>query len=109
MKCIFIYNPNSGKGKTAKKLTYIVKKLKKRYASVDVYATKAKGDLTRKVAEVAEQYDCIVFSGGDGSFNEVLRGLGDRETLPLLGYIPGGTANDIAHSLGIPRKTCARR
>ena len=69
MKCIFIYNPNSGKGKTAKKLTYIVKKLKKRYASVDVYATKAKGDLTRKVAEVAEQYDCIVFSGGDGSFN----------------------------------------
>ena len=76
MKCIFIYNPNSGKGKTAKKLTYIVKKLKKRYASVDVYATKAKGDLTRKVAEVAEQYDCIVFSGGD----------------------------DIAHSLGIPRK-----
>ncbi|MFQ7700516.1 MAG: diacylglycerol/lipid kinase family protein [Christensenellaceae bacterium] len=104
MKCIFIYNPNSGKGKTAKKLTYIVKKLKKRYASVDVYATKAKGDLPRKVAEVAEQYDCIVFSGGDGSFNEVLRGLGDRETLPLLGYIPGGTANDIAHSLGIPRK-----
>lgn len=44
MKCIFIYNPNSGRGKIAKKLPYIVRKLKSGYAQVDVYATKAKGD-----------------------------------------------------------------
>ena len=105
MKCIFIYNPNSGKGKIAKKLSYIVKKLRKKYESVDVYATKAKGDLTKKVKEVADEYDCIVFSGGDGTFNEVLRGIGEMEQLPLLGYLPGGTANDIAHSLGIPRNS----
>ena len=105
MKCIFIYNPNSGKGKIAKKLSYIVKKLRTKYESVDVYATKAKGDLTKKVTEVADEYDCIVFSGGDGTFNEVLRGIGEMEQLPLLGYLPGGTANDIAHSLGIPRNS----
>ena len=105
MTCIFIYNPNSGRGKIEKKLSYIVKKLKTKYEKVDVYATKAKGDLTQKVREVADKYDCVVFSGGDGSFNEVLRGIGDMENLPLLGYIPGGTANDIAHSLGIARKS----
>lgn len=105
MKCIFIYNPNSGRGRIAKKLPYIVKKLKTKYGQVDVYATKAKGDLTVKVREIAEEYDCIVFSGGDGTFNEVLRGVGDMEKLPLFGYIPGGTANDIAHSLKIPRKS----
>lgn len=108
MKCIFIYNPNSGRGKIEKKLSYIVKRLQTKYDKVDVYITKAKGDLTKKIREVADKYDCVVFSGGDGSFNEVLRGIGDMEKLPLLGYIPGGTANDIAHSLGIARKSVRR-
>lgn len=105
MKCIFIYNPNSGKGKIEKKLPYIVKKLRKKYDTVDVYATRARGDLTQKIREVCGEYDCVVFSGGDGSFNEALRGVGDLDSPPLLGYIPGGTANDIAHSLKIPRKS----
>ncbi len=108
MNCIFIYNPKSGRGKIAEKLPYIVKRLKTKYERVDVYATKAKGDLTKKVGEIAEVYDCIVFSGGDGTFNEVLSGIGGMEKLPLLGYIPGGTANDIAHSLGIPRNDLRR-
>lgn len=105
MKCIFIYNPHSGKGKIAKKVDYIQSRLLEKYDVVDVYATKAAGDLTVKVKEIADDYDCIVFSGGDGTFNEVLQGLGEREKLPLLGYIPGGTANDVAHSLKIPRKS----
>ncbi len=105
MKCIFIYNPKSGKGKIAKKIDYIKSRLQEKYEEVDVYATKEAGDLTVKVREIADQYDCIVFSGGDGTFNEVLQGLGERETLPTLGYIPGGTANDVAHSLKIPRKS----
>jgi len=105
MKCIFIYNPNSGKGRIAKKLAYIQKRLRTQYEVVDVYATKAKGDLTEKVKEVADLYDLIIFSGGDGTFNEVLQGVGDRKELPRFGYIPGGTANDVAHSLKIPRKS----
>ncbi len=105
MKCIFIYNPNSGKGKIAKKLPYIRQRLKEKYEVVDVYATKARGDLTDKVKVVADEYDCIIFSGGDGTFNEVLQGVADREDLPLLGYIPSGTMNDVAHSVGIPRKS----
>lgn len=105
MKCIFIYNPKSGKGKIQKKLAYIRSRLGEKYETVDVYATKAAGDLTEKIRRVAGDYDCIVFSGGDGTFNEVLQGLGDGEKIPLLGYIPGGTANDVAHSLKIPRKS----
>ena len=77
MKCIFIYNPKSGKGKIAKKIDYIKSRLQEKYEEVDVYATKAAGDLTVKVREIADQYDCIVFSGGDGTFNEVLQGLGE--------------------------------
>lgn len=105
MRCIFIYNPNSGKGKIVKKIDYIQSRLQEKYDVVDIYATKAAGDLTVKVKEIVGDYDTIVFSGGDGTFNEVLQGLGEREKLPQLGYIPGGTANDVAHSLKIPRKS----
>lgn len=103
MKCIFIYNPVSGNGKMAKKLDVIVKGLKEKYDVVDTYATKCAGDMTVKAREAAAEYDAIVFSGGDGSFNEVLQGVGPLENPPELGYIPSGTVNDIAHTLRIPK------
>lgn len=103
MRCYFIYNPVSGKGKIVKKLDYIVGKLKEKYDTVDVYATKEPGDMERAARDAAEKYDAIVFSGGDGSFNEVVRGIGDAQKQPELGYIPSGTVNDIAHTLRIPK------
>ena len=109
MKCIFIYNPKSGKGKIKKKLPYITKRLSEKYGEIDVYETKCRGDLTAKVKEIANLYDTIVFSGGDGTFNELLQGLSVWEQLPALGYIPTGTTNDIAHSLKIPCKSLRRQ
>lgn len=101
MKCLFLYNPNSGKGKIQKKLPLIEQMLETRYDEVVLYATKSAEDLQRKAAEGAELYDAIVFSGGDGTFNLVLGGIGERQV--DLGYIPSGTVNDVAHSLGIPK------
>ena len=101
MKCLFLYNPNSGKGKIQKKLPLIERTLKTRYDEVALYATKSAEDLQKKVAEGAEEYDAIVFSGGDGTFNLVLGALGEREV--ELGYLPSGTANDVARSLGISK------
>lgn len=108
MKCIFLYNPHGGKGKIVKKIPYIIKKLRRNYETVDVYASRAPGDFTQKVRSFAADYDCIVFAGGDGTFHEVLQGIGDMEKVPLLGYIPSGTVNDVAHSLGIPRTSLRR-
>ncbi|MBE7100777.1 MAG: diacylglycerol kinase family lipid kinase [Clostridiales bacterium] len=104
MKCIFIYNPVSGKGKISKKLDYIKSELGKRYETVDVKATQGPGDMSKFARDAVGQYDAIIFSGGDGSFNEVVQGLADLDNTPALGYIPSGTVNDIAHSLKIPKK-----
>ena len=104
MRCFFVYNPVSGRGKIHKKLDYIVRKLESKYDYVEVYATKGVGDMERAVREAANKFDAIVFSGGDGSFNEVLQGIGDSACPPELGYIPSGTVNDIAHTLGIPKR-----
>lgn len=102
MRCLFIYNPVSGRGRVARKAETILRALRKKYEMVDVYATKRPGDMERAAREGAETYDAIVFSGGDGSFNEVVQGVMTASRMPEIGYIPGGTVNDIAHSLGIP-------
>ena len=101
MDCIYLYNPNSGKGKIKKKIPYIRKKLEEKFERVDIVETESAHDFKQRVCESVDKYDTILFSGGDGTFNNVLEGVGNRE-IPL-GYIPSGTTNDIAHSLGIPR------
>ena len=93
MNCIFIYNPVSGKGRIRKRIKYVVDKLREKYEIVDVYETRACGDMTAAAREAAKKYDAIVFSGGDGSFNEVLQGVASAEIMPELGYIPSGTVN----------------
>ena len=103
MNCIFIYNPVSGRGKIQKKLGLISKSLHEKYENVTIYATQKKGDMARMARDAVGKYDAIIFSGGDGSFNEVLQGIGDLDNLPELGYIPSGTVNDIARTLKIPR------
>ncbi len=102
MNCLFIYNPVGGNGKISKKKDYIVSELKQKYDEVDVYATQCAGDMTRAAREAVGKYDILVFAGGDGSFNEVLQGIADFDELPILGYIPSGTTNDMAHTLKIP-------
>ena len=103
MNCLFIYNPVSGRGKIDKKLDRIVRSLSARFDKVDVYRTQCAGDMTQAVGKNAEKYDAIVFSGGDGSFNEAVQGLASARRVPLFGYIPSGTVNDVARSLGIPK------
>ena len=103
MNCIFIYNPNSGKGKINKKCNYIKEVLGRKYDVVDVYETKSGIDTRLKAAEVCGKYDVLVFAGGDGTFNDIISGISPQPVRPILGYIPSGTVNDIARNLKIPK------
>lgn len=103
MNCLFVYNPNSGKGAIIKSLSFIEKRLNEKFGVVDVRATEKKGDLALFAENACGKYDYFVFAGGDGSFNEVVNGLKENNNKPILGYIPTGTVNDIARSAGISR------
>lgn len=103
MRCIFIYNPHSGKGKVLYYLKYIENNLHKVYDEVVLYESKSALDIKNKVFQASKEYDAIIFSGGDGTFNDVACGLAACEVRPTLGYIPMGTGNDIARNLRIPR------
>jgi diacylglycerol kinase family enzyme len=71
--------------------------------TVDVVETAAVGD-ARRLAETcdAARYAVITVAGGDGTINEVVNGLARRgDRAPALGIVPLGTANVLAHELGL--------
>ncbi len=101
-KCLFVYNPLSGKGKIVKNEQYIVDQLSKEYL-VMVCRSKYSGHIGEIIIEEGEDADLIVVAGGDGTLNETINSMARLNNKPKLGYIPTGTVNDVAHSLSIPR------
>ena len=78
----------------------VVYALQGRY-EVTAIDTEAKGHATELCREAAhEGYDVVVAFGGDGTVNEVLRGLAGSDT-PMT-CLPGGSANVYCKQLGIP-------
>lgn len=102
-KILFIYNPNAGKGLLKPKLSDIVDIFVKSGCEVVIYPTQSYNDAFKKVMSFDGEYDLVVCSGGDGTLDEVVRGMMKRgEQIPV-GYIPTGTTNDFANSLHIPK------
>lgn len=101
-KLLFVFNPKSGMGLIKNHLLDIVDIMVKAGYEPTVYPTQARGDATKKVKEVGANYDRIVCSGGDGTLDEVVTGLREANLHTPLGYIPAGSTNDFACTLGIP-------
>lgn len=101
IRCVFIYNSKSGRGKIKRKKDFIIQNLMKTYDTVDVFETKSAEDTTEKARFACGRYDAIIFAGGDGTFNNIVNGISDMEERPILGYIPAGTVNDISKNFGI--------
>lgn len=104
-RLLFIYNPHAGKGLLKPRLAEIIDILVKAEYEVVVYPTQAYKDGYRKVKECQmDQYHLVVCSGGDGTLDEVVTGMMEREDRVPIGYIPTGTTNDFANSLHIPKR-----
>jgi YegS/Rv2252/BmrU family lipid kinase len=103
-KILFIFNPRSGKGKIKSSLAEIVDVMVKADFDVMIYTTQAPEDATRKIVEEGANYDRIICSGGDGTLDEVMTGLMQSDLHVPIGYIPAGSTNDFANSLGIPKE-----
>lgn len=102
-KLLFIYNPRSGKGLIRNSLSSIVETFSAGGYDVTIYPTKCEKDACETVQCRAAEFDMIVCSGGDGTLNEVVTGLMHSGEKKPVGYIPAGSTNDFASSLGIPK------
>lgn len=99
-KMLFVYNPNSGKTQINDHLSKVVQTLTKEYEVV-IYPTKERMDAHRVVLESDGRFDVIACSGGDGTLNEVVSAVMEHKNPPVVGYIPSGSTNDYAKTLGI--------
>lgn len=101
-KMLFVYNPNSGKMQINDYLSDIIQIFSSADYEVVVYPTKARLDGYDKIKSSDGIYDIVVCSGGDGTLNETVAAVMTHSaSKPFIGYIPSGTTNDFARSLGI--------
>ncbi|MGD9901495.1 MAG: diacylglycerol kinase family protein [Spirochaetales bacterium] len=105
MKCAVIYNPYAKKGNFEKNKDLITKALKQKFEVVDFIKSEYNKHTSQIAAFCCGNYDVIVAAGGDGTFNEVVNGIAQKENKPTVAFLPCGTVNDMAHSLGIPKNT----
>ena len=100
-KNLMIMNPCSGKRQANKLLTDMVELFTKNGYMTTVLTTTARGDGTLYAAEHGGDFDLITCVGGDGTFNEVVAGIVESNRKIPVGYIPAGSTNDFANSLGL--------
>lgn len=101
-KLLLIMNPKSGIMAAPKHLAEIVGKLSDAGYMTQVLMTARKGDARDFARDYAGEVDKVVVSGGDGTFNEVVDGLISGGHDKELGYLPAGSTNDFARSVGLP-------
>lgn len=101
-KALLIVNPCSGKTKSRAGTFDIVDKFSKSDYEFSIHSTKCQGDATNIVKEELEGHDLVVCCGGDGTLNETINGVIDMPKRVPIGYIPAGTTNDLASSIGLP-------
>jgi len=102
-RLLFIINPNAGVRRKEVPLVDIIMCFSDHGYETVVCFTKEHGDGTRLVEEHAgDSIDLIVCMGGDGTLNEVISGCQKIDWDKPMGYIPAGSTNDFAASLGLP-------
>lgn len=101
-KVLFVYNAHAGQGRIRFALTDVLDIFQKAGYEVTVHPTQARGDATVCVKENDGKYDMVVCSGGDGTLDEVIKGMGECEHVVPIGYLPAGSTNDFGKTLGIP-------
>lgn len=98
-RTVVVLNPMSGGGNNNEDVS--------RRAGLEGYAverTQEAGDGVRLAREAAERgASTIVAAGGDGTINEVLRGIDEADAFDrvTLGVVPTGTGNNFAGNVGI--------
>ncbi|ETD05018.1 transcriptional regulator [Lactococcus garvieae TRF1] len=94
-------NPNAGSRKGERSLKLLLPYLEKEGLSYKLFATEHTGQeasFIQKILEEKSTEDQLIILGGDGTISLALNALPDDLSF---GYIPSGSGNDFARSLGL--------
>lgn len=99
-KLLLIVNPVSGMRIGTLYIPKIISVLTEGGYDAFMMMTSKRGDAKTWAKEYGKDFDMIVACGGDGTFNEIVSGNILGANRPL-GYIPCGSTNDFATSVGL--------
>ncbi len=102
-KLMLIVNPNAGKGAYRVNFVDGLNALDRGGYITTIFFTQNRGDALEYVKNHGAAFDTVACIGGDGTLSEVMSGLMHLDKKPNLGYIPMGTANDVATTLNLPK------
>ena len=102
-RLLLIMNPAAGTKKANPHLAEILSVFNQAGYACLSFMTRRQGDGTELAARYAGQADLVVCIGGDGTFNEVISGVIRSGVSTPIGYIPAGSTNDFAASLGLSK------
>ena len=100
-KMLFVMNPFAGQKRANRYLVDILSIFNRAGYQVTVHMTDHPGQAVQVVAGMAGDMDLVACCGGDGTFNETVSGLMKSGVDIPVGYIPAGSTNDFAASLGL--------
>lgn len=99
---LIIYNPSAGKNGANAILPEAVNQLCADNCRVVVYPVMKGYGAEKIIREEAGKFDAVLCCGGDGTLNHTINGLmAAGIEKPQLAYIPAGSTNDFAASMGI--------
>ena len=103
-KMLLIVNPHAGQRKVVKHLAEIIDIFNRADYEVITHITAFSGDCENMVLHYAHKLELVVCCGGDGTFNETISGVLRSGVDVPVGYIPAGSTNDFASSLGLSKR-----
>ncbi len=103
MNVCLIINPKAGHAVSVEKGEKISNMLKKHGCNVECFYTAHTNHATELVEKNLGKADVFVCCGGDGTLNETVAGIMHCAADTPIGYIPSGTTNDFANTLGLPK------
>jgi diacylglycerol kinase (ATP) len=101
-RVLLIINPRAGRQKSMGGTFDIVNLFSGEGFEFTVKTTTGPGDATKIVTNNYEGHDMVVCCGGDGTLNETINGIMNLQKRLPMGYIPTGSTNDLAETIGIP-------
>jgi diacylglycerol kinase (ATP) len=96
-----IINPAASSGKAGSRTASLSSVLKSKGIDARILLTRKSGEAVRLGRDACVDSDIIVAVGGDGTVNEVARGILKSGRRTAMAVIPAGTGNDFARVIGM--------
>lgn len=110
-KVKFIYNPFSGENSIISEIDKVVAVHQKQGYTVVPFRISFDCTISDAFIDIHEGYSYILIAGGDGTVDNVVNAMKDKNIKLPIGILPTGTANDFAKNIAMPmdvEKACEK-